>query len=995
MRAHALFSWIREQRRSLSVLALLAAVTAAPLACSDKDPLPGMSGSGGQHGTCVDEDGDGYGDGCAAGTDCDDADPSVTYECYACNKPRPGCPCSTEGQRADCGQVESQVGEQVTCGYGETICQGGVWGSCVINNSVTLLPGGDPKTKSKPTALGPPSTCTANPCDPYCMTWPDTPGGLGDPGNGIVEVDGGLSIPLGDAGPPPVSACTGGSIGSCAHHVCETGGALTAGCDSTSATQCLSNGTACPGVAPCCYGLSCVSGTCQVPPPTVPAVRFEETFSNLNAQGWTLGGWSIGVAAGGSGDPSTDTTPTADNRLAGTVIGGSYSNNVNWSFLSPTINLTGPGTMTLTLRSWERFEPNFDYGRIYVSTNNGTSWTQIYSTSDNVGTWKSLSFDVSAYKSNQFRLRFQLQSDGSIVNGGWSLDDILITELVPAPACNPPGAACSGSQPCCSSSACVGGVCTTPSTSCVSAVCAIDPTCCSGSWGPNCVNLIGTACGGASCAIDSATNQCRFCWADAMDHDGDGYSFAQGDCKDCDPTINPGAYDFPGNGVDEDCSGTPDDAVASCDTALTFASDDPLQYARAVDLCRFTTAGASGAAKTWGVISAELVRADGSACSDNRQRAITSLWGANNTPQFGANMAVFSSGTARDANDPGYINPNGQIASYQSGHTVTPPAGFPKSAAGCPNGSAAHDSCGLRLTIRAPTNALSFSYKFDFFSTEYPEWVCTPYNDSFIALYNGALNPYADKNISFDANNNPVSVNAGFFSIPGTTSATPTHPHLAGTGFDGSCGGQVCGGATGWLVTTAPVNPGETFTLHYSIWDTGDRVWDSTVLLDDFRWSPNTSTIETLPSLPPPPPPQYTAGNFVREYDAAQACPAGTKPVWGHWSWTATTPNDSRINYYVTTATTQAGLATAPEDQLRFSNPPGPVAVTGQHASAKTTPVDTQNGAAVVDSTLLSAGRPRDNRFVRIRSHLLPSSDGYSAPVLHAWNLEISCKPNE
>ena len=127
-----------------------------------------------------------------------------------------------------------------------------------------------------------------------------------------------------------------------------------------------------------------------------------------------------------------------------------------------------------------------------------------------------------------------------------------------------------------------------------------------------------------------------------------------------------------------------------------------------------------------------------------------------------------------------------------------------------PTCTQAFDSVDLKARIRVPTNAHSFSYRFNFFSSEYPEWVCTAYNDGFVALLKtGYLpaNPAANSgNISFDSANNPVSVNIGFFTIT-------SGPKLTGTGMDGICDGKICGGSTDWLQTTAPVVPGETINL--------------------------------------------------------------------------------------------------------------------------------------------------------------------------------------
>jgi hypothetical protein len=281
--------------------------------------------------------------------------------------------------------------------------------------------------------------------------------------------------------------------------------------------------------------------------------------------------------------------------------------------------------------------------------------------------------------------------------------------------------------------------------------------------------------------------------------------------------------------------------------------------------------------------------------------------------------------------------------------------------------------------------------------------VCSAYNDSYVAIYNSVANPLADKNISFDANGNPVSVNIGFFSVPSSLSDY-NHPVLQGTGYDGFCNNNisgasnktngVCGGSTNWLTTTAPVSPGEEFELLFVIWDTGDHKWDSLVLIDNFQWSPSPATVSTLPT-PVITSPELQPGDFVRVYDSANTCAVDELPVWSLWSWTALTPSDSNIEFYVAAANTEAELATAKEAPLQFSDPPGPASLTGTAAIASSTgTVDTQNGSAVVDVALLDAGLPASSRFVKIRSRLNPSSDKYSGPTLLSWNLEVSCRPD-
>jgi hypothetical protein len=354
---------------------------------------------------------------------------------------------------------------------------------------------------------------------------------------------------------------------------------------------------------------------------------------------------------------------------------------------------------------------------------------------------------------------------------------------------------------------------------------------------------------GLDVQVNSETSPGTGCsFNDDTDHDGDGYSGKDGDCNDCDPNTNPGAFDDGTNSVDGgapvdvNCDGAPGGDTNECDDGLALDDTDAMNAAKAIGLCRVADPNATGKDKKWGVLEAKFVKADGTPGMNPMSHGLLPQFGMNANVQQGKVMLGLSSGTARGPAMPGYKNPAGAVMGTTCGKPIAN-----MESPSCPGvvSGESFDPAALEVRIRVPTNSKSFKFYLNFYTYEFPEYICDKYNDFFVTLMASVTAGTALANISFDQDKNPISVNNSFLQVcepqtappdpkPGQTQKNFACPLgtalLEGTGFETHA-------ATGWLQTLAPVEPGTEITLRWAIWDSGDPVLDSTVLVDNFTFS--------------------------------------------------------------------------------------------------------------------------------------------------------------
>jgi hypothetical protein len=265
-------------------------------------------------------------------------------------------------------------------------------------------------------------------------------------------------------------------------------------------------------------------------------------------------------------------------------------------------------------------------------------------------------------------------------------------------------------------------------------------------------------------------------------------------------------------------------------------------------------------------VSADGSLPDGSAYKETVNRGVNASFGPNVWPTQGDLMFALSTGSARDREMPDFYDP---FEVFEELTTSGFPPRFPRWAPACGDQpedlaseglGAALDPSGVEFEIRTPSNANTLLFDFNFYTSDYPLWICEAFNDFFVATLVPTPAGALYGNIAFDSEGNHISINNRlirvceepdpdynplgdeFFRCPLGTS------ELEGTGYDST---EEYGphAATGWLTTRTPVPAGKVITLRFVIWDAAYRTRDSLVLIDNVRFE-NTTNVVVPVTLP-------------------------------------------------------------------------------------------------------------------------------------------------
>jgi hypothetical protein len=100
---------------------------------------------------------------------------------------------------------------------------------------------------------------------------------------------------------------------------------------------------------------------------------------------------------------------------------------------TPTLNLSGASTVTLTFAYKFHTETNYDFFEVRISTDGGSTWSnlsRVSGASVNWSAWAPLaSFNLNAYAGQtNVKIQWRLTTDVSVTDFGVAIDEIKVTK---------------------------------------------------------------------------------------------------------------------------------------------------------------------------------------------------------------------------------------------------------------------------------------------------------------------------------------------------------------------------------------------------------------------------------------------------------------------------------------------------------------------------------------------------------------------------------------
>ncbi|MCA0170962.1 S8 family peptidase [Bacillus sp. RAR_GA_16] len=125
------------------------------------------------------------------------------------------------------------------------------------------------------------------------------------------------------------------------------------------------------------------------------------------------------------GAPTVGPEAFSGEKVYGTNLDGAYANSANMTLMMPPIDLQ-EGAAYLHFSQWYELERNYDYGHLFISTDQ-ENWEALREYNNLSDGWISEEVDLSSYENQRIYLAFQVETDGSVMKQGWYIDDVSLS----------------------------------------------------------------------------------------------------------------------------------------------------------------------------------------------------------------------------------------------------------------------------------------------------------------------------------------------------------------------------------------------------------------------------------------------------------------------------------------------------------------------------------------------------------------------------------------